>query len=43
MELYYFENPERATIQMDIMEESETYDTSDGEYTSDEDYYSGSE
>jgi len=28
---------------MDIMEESETYNTSDGEYTSEEDYYTDSE
>ena len=43
MESYYFENPERATMLMDIIEESETYNTSDGEYTSEEDYYTDSE
>jgi len=37
MELYYFENPEEDSLQMDIMGEGD-YDLSESEYSSDEDY-----
>ena len=38
---YYMKNPERASMQMEIMAECECSDTSESEYsTSDEEYYS---
>ena len=38
---YYMKNPERASMQMEIMAECECSDTSESEYsTSDEEYWS---
>tara|TARA_B100001175_G_C18973963_1_gene386592 strand:- start:39 stop:479 length:441 start_codon:yes stop_codon:yes gene_type:complete len=43
MESYYFENPERANMLMNIMDETDNYDMSESEYTSEEDTYTESD